>query len=1141
MPHVVPQRLPCGLGGTDVSDGTALPIKATFATNRMDTGETVAQAIAGHLEWLDATWKVPFSLAIATAYINPGGFQAIEAALRKAGHVRLLIGAEPKPPIARIRKLDEDEEDETRHALQGHDRSMEEDRNLLGFTQVEDMTACRMIEWLRSGVVDVRRMEDGFLHGKAYLVDTDDEGVIAGSSNFTWAGLNRNRELNLGHYHPTDVALVREWFEEMWDLSVPYDLAAVFEARFLPHSPHLIYLRMLYEKYGRDVEAMAESSEFGLHLAQFQKDGVTLARMIVERYNGVIVADGVGLGKTFVAGELIREAIEDRRQRVLVVAPAALRDGPWRTFRAQQAFNFSLVSYDELSMDVQLNPDHPNARAVLELKLNDYALVVVDEAHAYRNPAAQRAEVLNRLLEGSPPKSLVLLTATPVNNSLWDLYNLLAYFVRNDAAFASVGISSLREKFKQAAAVDPDTLAPEHLYDVLAPVVVRRTRSYVKHYYPDAEITIRGETKRVSFPKPEVKAVTYEMRGILPGFLDRFAAALDPDPATDDPARLTRTASQRRAAGEDALTFARYIPSSYLLSGEFETHEGQVAGLLRSGLLKRFESSVHAFANTCETMAESHDAFLSVLDSGYVATGKALRELAASDSDDLDDLIEASGPEWEITLAAEYDVDRLRDDVEGDRDLLRTWAAEARRVAPEHDPKLAALLEALAEIVADAKADVHETSTERDRLKVIIFSYFTDTVEWVADYLTEALADPAVLARYPDLAVYRDRLMAVSGGGGDSEQRKAMFGFAPVTTEAPTADDRFDLLVATDVLAEGVNLQQARNIINYDLPWNPQRLVQRHGRIDRIGSAHSRIWLRCFMPDRDIDVLLRLEDRLHRKITQAARSIGTEGTIIPGSEVSDRTYTETRETIEEIRRGETDFLDENQVSMSVEEYRQQLREGLLNPELARQIKRLAWGSGSGQAVEGAEAGFVFCARVGDSEDPQYRYVSMVNPAEPEVVADVLSCLRHAYATSHTERVLDDATHALAYDAWAVAKQSIFDSWLFATDPRNLQPEVPKVMRDAAELVRTYPPAELDQGEIDRLYDTLYSPYAERVRRQIREAIKGSETAAGQVAGILAVVRRLSLTPAPPPKPLPLIEEDDINLVCWMAIVPTPLV
>ena len=613
---------------------------------------------------------------------------------------------------------------------------------------------------------------------------------------------------------------------------------------------------------------------------------------------------------------------------------------------------------------------------------------------------------------------------------------------------------------------------------------------------------------------------------------------MDPDPATDDAGCLARTASDRRDAGEDALTFARYIPSSYLLDGDLEAHEAQVAGLLRSGLLKRFESSVHAFANTCETMARSHDAFLTLLDRGWVATGKALRELSTSDSDDLDALIAAHGSEWEPTPADDYDVDRLQADVEGDRDLLRAWADEARQVTPENDPKLAALLVELVTIAAEAKSDVGETSTEGDRRKVIVFSYFADTVTWVSEYLERALSDPVVLAAHPDLAEYRGRMVAVSGSDRDADQQYAMYGFAPITTEAPKSTvDRFDVMVATDVLAEGVNLQQARHIINYDLPWNPMRLVQRHGRIDRIGSPHSRVWLRCFMPDREIDLLLGLEARLHRKITQAARSIGTEGTIIPGSEVSDRAYTETREAIEEIRRGDTTFLDENQVGMSVEEYRQQLREGLENPVLAKQIKSLAWGSGSGKAVEGEEPGFVFCARVGDSRDPQYRYVNMADAEVPVVVADVLSCLRHAYSTAHTERVLDDDTHAQAYDAWAVAKESIFDSWLFATDPRNLEPEIPKVMRDAAELVRTHPPAGVDQADVDRLYDTLNSPYAERVRRQIREAINHSETAAEQVAGILDVVRRLSLTRPETPEPLPIIEEDDIHLVCWMAIVP----
>ena len=377
----------------------------------------------------------------------------------------------------------------------------------------------------------------------------------------------------------------------------------------------------------------------------------------------------------------------------------------------------------------------------------------------------------------------------------------------------------------------------------------------------------------------------------------------------------------------------------------------------------------------------------------------------------------------------------------------------------------------------------------------------------------------------------------MSGSDREADQQRALFGFAPVTAEAPPGqEDEFDLLISTDVLAEGVNLQQARHIINYDLPWNPMRLVQRHGRIDRIGSPHARVWMRCFMPDRQLDGLLGLEERLNRKIKQAARSIGTEGHIIPGSEVSDRSYTDTREAIEEIRRGETGFLDETQAGLSVEEYRQQLREGLENPFLADQIKRLAWGSGSGKVVEGAEPGFVFCARVGDNPDPHFRYVSMADPENPTVVADLLACLKHAYATPQTDRFLSEGVHRLAYDAWAAAKESIYTMWMWATDPRNLQPEVPKVMRDAAELVRINPPPGMEQASVDRLYDTLNAPYAERVRKQVRAALN-DPNASAKVAALIDIVERLALRPPSEPKPLPLIEDTDINLVCWMAIAP----
>jgi hypothetical protein len=1110
-------------------------IKSTFATNRADRGETVAAAISGHLEWLDATWKKPFRVSIATAYLNPGGFLLIEEALKKVSAVRLLVGAEPEPPLAQLRPIN-DEDGPMRRALDGYQRTIEQDRDLLGFTSEADASARRLVAWLRTESVEVRRLENGFLHGKAYLVDTDDEGVIAGSSNFTHAGLARNRELNLGHYDPKDVEPVREWFDELWEEAKPYDLASVFDARFEAHSPYLIYLRMLYEKYGADVEALAKGDPFGLHLATFQADGVRLAERILSRYSGVVVADGVGLGKTFLAGELIRQAVEDRRQRVLVIAPAALRDGPWAGFLSRHLFNFEIVSFDELAMDQQLMPDRPQSRPVLRHDRNGYALVVVDEAHAFRSPSTVRAEALNRLLEGTPAKGLILLTATPVNNSLWDLYNLLAYFVRNDAEFAATGTPSLRERFKEASAMDPDALDPSYLFDVLSPVVVRRTRSYVKHYYPDAEVEIDGVKKRITFPKAEVRPVIYDISSVLPGFLDDFALALDVP--SNDPTEGSEgaglSASERRAAGEEVLTLARYAPSAYRLQGKgAEAYERQVAGLLRSGLLKRFESSAHAFANTCETMATSHDAFLAVLDQGWVATGEALVELAASDTDELEELVANRDEKWNATPAGEYDIDRLRLDVENDRELLRSWAARARSVTFATDPKLAALVAELRLIIDEAASDVGEDSSERDRRKVIVFSYFADTAKWIHAYLEQAVHE------VPSLAPFANRLVLVTGSDSESEHRRALFGFAPITTEAPPGqDDLFDVMVTTDVLAEGVNLQQARHIVNYDLPWNPMRLVQRHGRIDRIGSPHTRVWVRCFMPDAELDELLHLEARLHRKITQAAQAVGVEGTIIPGSTVADRVYTEAREVIDEIRAGDTAFLDDAARGRSVEEYRQQLRQGLESPYVAGQLKRLAWGSGTGKQVRGADRGFVFCARVGDSSELQFRYVTLDDQERPIILGDVLSCLRHAESATDTERVLNEATHAMAYVAWAAARQNILESWMWATDPRNLAPEVPRVMREAAELIRKFPPPGIDQSAADRLYDVLNAPYAERVRRQVREVLQSEDSPEERSSTLADLVERLALTPPTLPAPLPIIEEDDIHLVCWMAIVPS---
>lgn len=1109
--------------------------RPTFSTNRSD-GETVAAAINALLRGMRTNLTVMPRVSIGTAYFNPGGFSLLADELEKLGPVRLLLGADPDPQKGGVRPLStgtgrRGEREQVRRALEGHQRRLEQDRDLIGFTTEADQTARRLVAWLRSDKVEVRRYEHGFLHGKAFIVDGPMPGVMSGSSNFTFAGLARNRELNLGQYQPEPVHRVQTWFDEMWDVSRPFDLAGVYEARWEPHPPWVVFLRMLDELYGPEVEQESSSrSRSRLGLTGFQADGVWRAQRILEQLNGVIIADEVGLGKTFIAGEIIHEAVITNRQKALIVAPATLRDSTWEPFLAQMNLPAKVVSYEELTRGIN---DAGQLGAALQ-NLDEYALVVIDEAHALRNAATRRADALRTLTEGSSPKKLVLLTATPVNNSLYDLYNLISYFVTNDAAFANSGVPSLRSYFDRAMAMNPDDLSPEHLFDVLDKVAVRRTRRFVRNNYQGDQVTIGGVRREISFPTPRVRRVDYNLDQVLPGMFDRLATALGAGNALDE-----TTAVPLNAPGT-VLTLARYVPSRFRRSGGEEQFEQQNAGLLRSALLKRFESSAYAFQRTLDKMLASHEAFLDALAQGQVLTGDALREWSSSDSDDLEAFIIAADDDLAVNIrnAEDYDVPALMAAVESDYGLLTRFRDEVRAQQSGPDPKVEALIGELAHIAAEAEAEGINDHETRDKRKVLVFSYYADTVSHIHNRLALAIESDE------RLAPYQDRIATAAGPDRDGRSQ-VIAGFAPRTAGGGSDEDRYDLVIATDVLAEGVNLQQARHIINYDLPWNPMRLVQRHGRIDRIGSEHREVFLRCFFPDQELERLLGLEERLQRKLKHAAAATGV-GEVLPGFAGRDVNITETRVEIDRLRREDAALFEEGGSSaLSGEEYRRRLQRHLDNPALRDAVARLPWGSGSGFARSTAtQPGIVFCARIGDHPQPWFRYVPLTDDyaitrdekGRPIVIDDTLACLSAADPGSpEIPPALDDVAHEAAYESWACAKTHIMESWMYNADPANLTPEVPKVMRDAAALVRRHG-AHLGERQ-DALVERLEAPYSPRILRSFRNAIADASTGRETVTRIADLADRLGLSPQPAPEPLPLITEDDIHLVCWLALLP----
>lgn len=379
---------------------------------------TMLEALRTHLDWLQETYAKPVELSIATGYFNPGGFALLADRLERLSRVRLLLGAEPIPAAALPLRMPGDPQPDRfqanliRKALQDTESGLLRDRDLLPFAPDTDQALRRLLAFLQTGRIEIRRYEKAFLHGKAYIFAAD-EGVIVGSSNFTAAGLTSNLELNLGRYDPTPVQKVQEWFDRLWGEAVPFDLAAVYAARFEPYEPYLVYLRVLWERYRDELKEEAKGAA-RIPLTTFQNDGIFRAERICSRYNGVLIADGVGLGKTFIGGALLREAVEDRRQRALLITSAALRDGTWERFARRHQMFLDKISYEELASDSQLGGDRPSRIQ----RPNDYALVVVDEAQAFRNPDTKRAQALRRLLQGRPPKTLILMSATPVNNSL---------------------------------------------------------------------------------------------------------------------------------------------------------------------------------------------------------------------------------------------------------------------------------------------------------------------------------------------------------------------------------------------------------------------------------------------------------------------------------------------------------------------------------------------------------------------------------------------------------------------------------------------------------------------------------------------------------------------------------------------------
>ncbi|HUG41219.1 MAG TPA: DEAD/DEAH box helicase [Longimicrobiales bacterium] len=541
-------------------------------------------------------------------------------------------------------------------------------------------------------------------------------------------------------------------------------------------------------------------------LADFQEDAVRRARTVMARRGGVIVADEVGLGKTYVALALIEEALREG-EAVALLVPAAVRPA-WTPLVRRIAGRGGGAAL-HVATHTRLSRGTHDAR-----RLYDAGLVVVDEAHAFRNPATRRYRALAERRSGS---RLLLLTATPVNNSVGDLYHLIRQFAPDDA-FRDIGVASLR-----AAFLEPDRYggAVEEAARIAPQVVVRRTRAEVgQPVGAGARDGLRldgGAVPALRFPRRAATTVVRYDDPRVPALVDGIAT-LELAPYTLDTAGPARPGASVTTSGTEAL--------------------------LRLGLLKRLESGGAALAASLRRLRGLVLLFADAAERGLLLRpGDRPAGGAGSDDDCVQLLLD------EVALAAAspgLDLGRL--------------AASARRDAD----RLAGMLRPIRGPDAKLESLFAWAAARPQGEKAVIFTEFRDT----AAALWRALLPLGGVGR-------------VDGGGAwlgtrRSGRRAVIERFAPASSgrPAPPERERVDLLVATDVLSEGLNLQDAAVVVSYDLPWNPVRLLQRIGRVDRLGSLHDVIRPVVFVPDTGLDRVLRLTRTLRAKLGGIAATVG---------------------------------------------------------------------------------------------------------------------------------------------------------------------------------------------------------------------------------------------------------------------------
>jgi hypothetical protein len=773
-------------------------------------------------------------------------------------------------------------------------------------------------KWIREKV-EVRRASGQVPQGAAVMRAPDGapEQVVLGSFAFSTDGLGLTPGNPLSLIQASESAdeatQLAKWLDHQWAAlrtqpngrdTLIQELCAMGEHR-APFTLYTLILHHLFLDRGDDLdEERIVNSATGIRntvvwkkLYKFQRDGVVGAIDKLDRFGGCIIADSVGLGKTFEALAIIKYH-ELRNDRVLVLVPKRLRDN-WTLYKANDRrnvlapdrFNYDVLNHTDLSRDDGLSGDIDLAH----VNWGNYDLVVIDESHNFRNKKTPRVgsetrydRLMRKVIQEGVKTRVLMLSATPVNNRLADLRNQIAFVTEgDDTALLDHGIGSIdsttrlaQKQFNRWLDLEDTARTPSRLIEMLGfdyftlldLLTIARSRKHIQKYYGTAET-------------------------------GRFPDRLKPINIKADVDRAGEFRSIREINNEiRRLNLASYAPLRYVLPHKQEAYdkkystevkggtgffrqvdrEESLIHLLRINVLKRMESAVPSFALTVQRQLHDVEATLARIESH----SEEMEEIEIEDVDLDDPAFESLlvGRKVKVLLK-DVDLIRWKQELIEDRNRLATLHAAAAQVNASRDAKLTALREMI-----EHKC---RNPINPGNRKIIVFTAFADT----ARYLYDELAPWAKTTLGVDTAL-------VTGTGSNQttlaglrkDLASILTTFAPRAKERPeeyASEGELDLLIATDCISEGQNLQDCDWLINYDIHWNPVRIIQRFGRIDRIGSPNDRIQLVNFWPNMELEEYINLEQRVSGRMVLLDISATGEENLIEqdsGNQMNDLEY-----------------------------------------------------------------------------------------------------------------------------------------------------------------------------------------------------------------------------------------------------------